>query len=91
MTSTLTSSLQEVQTWIAEQMSFTAKIRSSQGQALQSMHTDREMIVATFDNVKSTLQSLTATMKLAAEALTQGLDDVSLTLKSKSIKELIVS
>ena len=80
-----------MQTWIAEQMSFTEKVRSSQGQALQSMHTDREMIVATFDNVKSTLKSLTATMKLAAETLAQGLDDVSLTLKSKNITGLMVS
>jgi uncharacterized protein (DUF305 family) len=78
MASTLSSSMQDMQTWVAEQMGFAEKIRSSQDQAMQDMQTSRKTALTTFDTVRSSLQSFTGMMKQAAEALAQGLDEVHL-------------
>ena len=76
MASTLSNSMRDMQTWVAEQMSFAEKLRASQGQAMQDMQTSRDMAVTTFETVRSSFQSFSSMMKQAAEALTQGLDEV---------------
>ena len=70
--------MRDMQTWVAEQMSFAEKVQTSQDQAMQDMQTGREMVVTTFDTVRSSLQSFSGMIKQAAEALTRGLDEVSL-------------
>jgi hypothetical protein len=76
MATALSNSMRDMQTWVAEQMSFAEKLRASQGQAMQDMQTSREMAVTAFDTVRSSFQSFSGMMKQAAEALTQGLDEV---------------
>jgi hypothetical protein len=83
MASTLSTSMRDMQTWVAEQMSFAEKIQSSQDRAMQDMQTSREMALTTFDTVRSSLRSFTGMMKQAAEAVTQDLDEVHLHTSEK--------
>jgi hypothetical protein len=78
MALTLSKSMRDMQAWVAEQMSFAEKLRASQGQAMQDVKTGHEMAVTTFDTVRSSLQSFSSMIQQAAEALTQGLDEVGL-------------
>ncbi|KAF2796189.1 hypothetical protein K505DRAFT_323498 [Melanomma pulvis-pyrius CBS 109.77] len=75
MASTLSHSMQDMQTWVTKQMKFAEQVRMSQDKALQDMHASREMTLTTFDTVTSTFQSFTGVIKQAAEALKQGLDE----------------